>query len=145
MKTLTRISIPSLLVLLAAACGGAPEESSEPVVPGSAGALAPGAAMPPGHPPIGNGAAPGAPDAAAMEDAPVATVLETMNSVGYTYARLAMDGDTVWAAGPSTGGLEVGDRVRVMSAMGMRNFEAKSLGRTFDRILFLQGFPKYID
>lgn len=102
---------------------------------GSAGPLPEGAVMPPGHPPIGipgDGADPGA-------SAPVATVLETMDSGGYTYALLALDGDEIWSAGPPSQ-LSAGDQVALSGVMGMENFSASSLNRTFDRILFVSGY-----
>ena len=101
----------------------------------SAGPLPEGAQLPPDHPPIGipgDAADPGA-------DATVATVLETMDSGGYTYAKLEIGGDEVWAAGPPTS-LAEGDRVALGGVMGMENFSAPSLGRTFDRILFVSTF-----
>lgn len=101
----------------------------------SAGPLPEGAVMPPGHPPIGipgDGADPGA-------TAPVATVLETMDSGGYTYALLEIDGDEIWSAGPPTQ-LSAGDQVALAGVMGMENFAATSLNRTFERILFVSGY-----
>jgi hypothetical protein len=62
-----------------------------------------------------------------------------MDSGGYTYALLEIDGDEIWTAGPPTE-LAEGDRVALAGAMGMENFTAASLDRTFDRILFVSGF-----
>ncbi len=101
----------------------------------SAGPLAPGAQLPEGHPPL-NGAAV-APAAAAA--GPFATVLETMDSGGYTYARVETDGAEIWVAGPETP-LSDGDQVSLAGGMGMEGFHAASLDRTFDRILFLNAF-----
>lgn len=64
-------------------------------------------------------------------------ILETLDSGGYTYLRLDVDGQEIWAAGPVTPGLEPGEQVSLLGAMEMRDFTAKSLDRTFDRILFL--------
>lgn len=67
-------------------------------------------------------------------------VLETMDSGGYTYVNLDMNGEEIWVAGPTTAGIEVGKTIGFASAMEMRDFHAKSLDRTFDRILFAGGF-----
>ncbi len=64
------------------------------------------------------------------------TVLETMDSGGYTYVRLQTGGSTVWAAGPQTT-VKVGQTVRLAGGMPMQNFQSKTLNRTFDTILFV--------
>jgi hypothetical protein len=138
-----------LLALLPAACtqGEAPGPQQAPAQTGSAGPLPPGAEMPANHPPIGQlpgdhppidgGQAAPAPAA----NSPVGTVKETMNSAGYTYALLEIDGEEIWSAGPVTA-LDVGDEVAVANPMGMSNFTASSLDRTFDQILFVSAFTK---
>jgi hypothetical protein len=64
------------------------------------------------------------------------TVIETMNAGGYTYVQLdtGPNGE-IWAAGSSTR-VGVGDRVSIEGAMLMREFESKTLSRTFDEIYF---------
>jgi hypothetical protein len=131
-----------LLALVPAACAQsdtAPEAQQAPAQTGSAGPIDPGAQMPADHPPI-DGSMGGAP-AQAPADAPVGTVKETMNSAGYTYALLDIDGDEIWSAGPVTA-LEVGDQVAIANPMGMNNFTASSLDRTFEQILFVSAFTK---
>ena len=64
-------------------------------------------------------------------------VLETMDSGGYTYVKLQMGADPVWAAGPMTA-VKVGDMVTIGQAMPMRDFYSKTLDRTFDTIYFVQ-------
>lgn len=104
--------------------------------PAPAAPVSPSAALPEGHPPLdGAGAAP------APAAGPFGTVLESMESGGYTYARVETEGAEVWAAGPVTP-LAEGDEVSLAGAMGMENFSAPSLNRTFDRILFLNAFRK---
>lgn len=76
---------------------------------------------------------------AATAQGPFATVLETLNSAGYTYARVEADGEEIWVAGPVTA-LEPGDRISLAGAMGMQDFRAASLDRTFESILFLSAF-----
>ena len=127
-------NLPILLLAAAAlACGKkdtTPAASTAtPAPPESAAALAPGhgSEIPPGHPSMdGSGAA-----------APVAgttitgKVMETMDAGGYTYALL---GD-VWVAVPQTK-LKKGEVVTVIQSMVMPNFESKTLGRKFDKIVF---------
>ena len=74
-------------------------------------------------------------------DAPVpagmvrGTVLETMDSGGYTYVLLETDKDTRWAATQQTA-VEVGDIVQVSEGMAMADFTSKTLDRTFDVVYF---------
>ncbi len=70
------------------------------------------------------------------------TILETMDSGGYSYVHLDMGVEKVWIAGPATAGLAVGDKVTFDGAMEMRNFNAKSLDRTFETILFVGNIYK---
>ncbi|UCC26732.1 MAG: hypothetical protein JSU98_06405 [Gemmatimonadales bacterium] len=88
--------------------------------------------LPEGHPPLAGAAAPAA-------QGPFATVLETMASGGYTYARVTLNGEEMWVAGPTTP-LSEGDQIALGGAMGMENFYAASLDRNFESILFLNGF-----
>jgi len=88
---------------------------------------APGAPVPPAS----------APAAASLgETSTVAgTVLETMDSGGYTYIKLSTPEGERWAA-VSLAKVKVGDPVTIVNAAVMTDFEAKSLGRKFDRIIF---------
>ncbi len=90
--------------------------------------------LPEGHPPLPQSAA-----SAGVVSGPTTPVLETMASGGYTYARVAVDGTEVWVAGPVTA-LAVGDDISLAGAMGMQNFHAASLDRTFETILFVNAF-----
>ena len=65
-------------------------------------------------------------------------VVETMNSGGYTYFSIEKDGKEIWVAVPKTE-LKVGQEVSFRSGNVMRNFPSKSLGRTFDTIIFTSG------
>lgn len=63
------------------------------------------------------------------------TVLETMDSGGYTYLRLkTVDGEE-WAAVRETK-VKKGETVVIVEAMTMKSFESKTLKRTFDHIVF---------
>ena len=97
------------------------------------GSVDPGAALPEGHPPLAG------PSAAPAAQGPFATVQETQNSGGYTYARVELEGEEIWVAGPVTE-LSEGDEIALGGAMGMENFHAASLDRTFESILFVNRF-----
>jgi hypothetical protein len=62
-----------------------------------------------------------------------------MDSGGYTYARVAVGEDEMWAAGPQTP-LAVGDTVSLSGPMPMSNFTSNTLNRTFEVILFVDAF-----
>jgi len=62
-------------------------------------------------------------------------VLETMDAGGYTYVRIAAAPGEVWAAVTQTK-VAVGVTVTITDAMEMKDFESKTLGRTFPTILF---------
>jgi hypothetical protein len=120
------------MVLLAAVLIVMDRPEPAPAVGGPA-APTTAAQLPDGHPPV-NSAVPPTGSAG-----PLATVLESMDSGGYTYARVETEGEEIWVAGPPTP-LEVGMEVTLGGAMGMENFTAASLDRTFDRILFVNAY-----
>ena len=64
------------------------------------------------------------------------TVIETMNSGGYTYVRVDTKKEKIWAAAPETQ-VKVGDTVAIPPGMIMRNHQSKTLNRTFDEIYFV--------
>ncbi|MDQ1263405.1 MAG: hypothetical protein QG559_406, partial [Campylobacterota bacterium] len=66
----------------------------------------------------------------------VAKVLETMNSGGYTYAKVDEAGATYWIAGPQAN-ITKGSNISFLEQMLMQDFTSKSLNRTFDQILFV--------
>ena len=63
------------------------------------------------------------------------SVLETMNSGGYTYLRLKTAEGETWAA-VNEAKVEVGQMVGILNPMPMDGFESKTLNRTFDHIVF---------
>ena len=65
------------------------------------------------------------------------TVVETMNSGGYTYVQVDTGVEKVWAAAP-TCPIKTGEKVTVPLTMPMENFSSKTLNRTFDVIYFAQ-------
>ena len=151
MRSPTRFAVASLSLALLAACG--PSETDAPgdqMTPGQAGPTPEGAELPTDHPPVsqlpadhptiqGDGAAP--PQSTAAADARSGTVLEVLQSAGYTYARMDFDGEELWVAGPVSP-LEEGDEVTVSGLMGMTDFYARSLDRTFEAILFASTFSR---
>jgi hypothetical protein len=82
-----------------------------------------------------------APAAASQPVALQGTVTETMDSGGYTYVCILKSGQKQWAAVPGTQ-VKVGDSVEVAPGAVMKNFSSKSLGRTFDEIVFSRGLTK---
>jgi hypothetical protein len=95
-------------------------------------AAQPGSALPQGHPDVSSSTA---------KPPLKGVVKETMDAGGYTYARLDVGGNDVWAAGPATK-LTVGDTVTISAAMPMQNYTSPTLKRTFARIYFTEGFLK---
>ncbi len=65
------------------------------------------------------------------------TIVETMNSGGYSYVLLDTGDARVWVAGPETAGLAEGQTISAPDGMEMKNFRANSLDRTFTSILFV--------
>ena len=65
-------------------------------------------------------------------------LLETIDAAGYTYLRLATPTGETWAAVPATD-VQQGSEVVVLDPRPMGRFESKTLGRTFDEIVFGSG------
>ena len=63
------------------------------------------------------------------------TVLETMDSAGYTYVLLETSEGQTWYAAQQAS-VAVGDVVQTGAGMPMQDFTSKTLGRTFDVIFF---------
>ncbi len=104
--------------------------ASAGAMPDKAGASA---TQPPGHGSMGGAAASGSGEALSGK------VLQTMNSGGYTYVYLEKkDGSKVWVAVTETK-VRTGSQISFQPGMEMRNFESKTLKRTFDSIIFAGG------
>ena len=135
----TLILAAALLLLIGGAgCKSNNEKASAPgadqkpvtVQPGAVPAE-PGAAAP--------APAESAPAAPAQQVAQISgKVLETMNAAGYTYVNVETSTGKVWAALPETK-VEVGKEIVLAGGMPMKNFESKTLGRTFDSVIFSSG------
>lgn len=79
-----------------------------------------------------------APAKAAAAPAPsevTGTVLETLDSGGYTYLKLKTSSGEVWAAVNKTA-VKKGSTATIADPMLMEKFESKTLHRTFDQIYF---------
>ena len=81
-------------------------------------------------------AAAGSANAAAGMAANEGKVLSTLDAPGYTYMELANTEKKFWIAAPTTR-VKVGDRVRFEQSLVMKNFNSKTLNRTFDQIIFV--------
>ncbi len=69
-------------------------------------------------------------------------VVETMNSGGYTYARVEKDGAMTWVALPKSR-IAVGNEITCQPGMVMNNFSSTSLNHTFDHIVFSSGIKSF--
>lgn len=95
------------------------------------------AVKPPGHGSQGmmGSAAPAAESTEALSG----KVLETMNSGGYSYVQLQKkNNEKVWVAVPESP-VKAGTQMSFQPGMEMKNFESKSLKRTFSSIIFSSG------
>ncbi|MGD2071722.1 MAG: hypothetical protein PVI57_23860 [Gemmatimonadota bacterium] len=138
MKLDSKILIGAVAVagIALAAVSGLDEGSDDTAASGAVANGVAGATLPEGHPEIPQGMA--APDA---EVSLSGDVLEVMAAAGYTYARLDTEEGEVWVAGPLTD-LAEGERVGLTGVMDMGAFESPSLDRSFDRLLFANGFVR---
>jgi hypothetical protein len=66
------------------------------------------------------------------------TVKETMTTAGYTYVRVDTAKGKIWAAAPEFP-VKVGDKVTVPPGAAMKNYQSKTLNRTFDLVYFVSG------
>ena len=69
------------------------------------------------------------------------TVIESMNSAGYSYIQVEEKGTRVWLAAPESV-VEAGQLIRWNSAAPMKNFNSPSLNRSFDEIYFVSGISR---
>jgi hypothetical protein len=65
------------------------------------------------------------------------TVKSVTNAGGYSYIEVDQGGQTVWVAATETP-MKKGDKVEWQGASQMSNFTARSLNRTFEKIIFAQ-------
>ncbi len=67
------------------------------------------------------------------------TVIGTISTQSYTYARIKDDTGEVWVAGPRTE-LREGEEVEIYGALVLLGFESPTLNKTLDVILMVQSF-----
>lgn len=79
--------------------------------------------------------------AASTTEAVGGTVIETMNAADYTYILVRTAEQNTWIAMPATE-VEAGDEIHYLPGMVMRNFESKSLDKTFASIIFSPGLAE---
>lgn len=140
------VRMKSVVVMIAAlalfGCQDRPK-TEEPAKPASS------AAMPQGHPPVaGEAQKPAGDPHAGLKATEVpagaatkkATVLQTIDADIYTYIEAkGDDGKSVWMALPKTSVAKGANIEYPVDAMPMTNFTSKTLNRTFETILFVQG------
>jgi len=63
-------------------------------------------------------------------------VVETVNAANYTYVQVDTGKEKIWAAAPQFP-VKVGDKVTVPAGMPMKNYQSKTLKRTFDTVYFV--------
>lgn len=93
------------------------------------------AGVPAGHPPMAGGHPPMGEQAAPAGGSSKGSVKSVAVAGGYSYLEIDQGGTTVWLAAPETP-VKVGDTVTWNGGMPMSNFNAKSLNRVFDSIIF---------
>lgn len=64
------------------------------------------------------------------------TVVDVIDTTGYTYMELENGGNRFWIAAPTTK-VNKGDRIRYVQEMVMTNFTSKTLNRTFGTLIFV--------
>ena len=123
---------PAVILVLASSLGISACKPTPPSAAASATAAAPAQQAAPAA------AAPAAATPAPVGNAFTGTIAETMDSGGYTYARLQGGGkDDVWVAAPQFDA-KVGETISVALDMPMPGFQSKTLNRTFPTLYFVQ-------
>ncbi|HEX2835264.1 MAG TPA: OB-fold nucleic acid binding domain-containing protein [Thermoanaerobaculia bacterium] len=127
-----QILVTLMIGTLAAACAKQ-ETAQNPAAPATAAsqpatAVAASNAAPPA---VANESAAPAPAAAKL----AGTIVETMDSGGYTYMKLKTAQGEQWVATPQAQ-VKKGQLVSVVSQMTAEKFQSSTLKRTFDRIVF---------
>jgi len=69
------------------------------------------------------------------------SVVETMDSSGYTYVQVDNGKEKIWAAAPQFA-VKKGEKVTVPEGMPMKDYESKTLNRKFDVVFFVGAIGK---
>ncbi|MDH5785187.1 MAG: hypothetical protein OEZ16_06195 [Chromatiales bacterium] len=80
-----------------------------------------------------------APSPAMANGLATGTVVETLEAAGYTYVKVDVGGQELWAAGPVTP-LNAGDTITFSTLIPMKNFHSKAMNRDFETLYFVDGF-----
>lgn len=81
---------------------------------------------------------PSAPGQKKSPAAQAGKVLEVINAGNYTYLRVDTGREKVWLAAPQLK-IKPGEKVTFDTGLPMKNFQSKSLNRTFDMVYFVEG------
>lgn len=71
-------------------------------------------------------------------------VLSSIQVTGYTYIEVRTDGRTLWLAGDQVEVVE-GEVITWDQSTVMRNFQSKTLNRTFDEVIFVSAVHRSTD
>lgn len=71
-----------------------------------------------------------------------AEIVEVVQATNYTYLQVKENGEQFWMAIEHDGQLLAGEKIYYAEAMLMENFESKELGKTFDKIYFVNKISK---
>lgn len=135
MITIRPVMLAAALLLLLLGGAGCKSGGEQATAPAAGQASAPAAQQQP----LTVETEPAAPHPVVSERVDVkGKVLETIDAASYTYVNVDTGGATQWVAVPETD-LEVGQEVSFESGMEMKNLESKTLGRTFDSVIFSRG------
>lgn len=125
--------ITASVMLTLTACDNKPTE--KPSVPDPV--KSPSTALPPGHPPINNDAQTESPSQAPnVEQTQKATVVSTIDIPQFTYLEVKQNNQTKWLAA-STIAAKKGDVIQFDHGETVKNFNSKTLMRTFPSITFV--------
>lgn len=76
------------------------------------------------------------PESSMVSNKQQGTVIEIMDSAGYSYIHVDVNGKKIWLAAPTTK-LDKGQMIQWNSGEPMQNFSSKSLQRNFEEIFFV--------
>jgi hypothetical protein len=124
------IAAPALIVLtLGLSCHSGDEQEAQP---GESTTSAPGGSF---APDTETAAGPAAASIASIDGPITGSIVETMDSAGYTYALIDTGSTKVWVA-TSRVPVALGEEVTFDGSMPMAGYHSPSLDRTFDLIYF---------
>jgi len=124
-----------IIVLTLIALTGCEKKPEEPFVPDPV--IKPSSTLPPGHPPITpNNATMTPSDRTDVALTQKATVVSAIDVPQFTYLEVKQDNQTRWLAA-STIAVKKGDVIQFDNGATMKDFNSKTLNRTFPSITFV--------